>query len=304
MLAAFEDSVVTGLRLLAPLFLAVSVGAVAGALSFGGWTFSLEALAPKLDKLDPLAGLKRVFGWSGLTELVKAVAKFVVVALCAGLVLSSMAADFLGLGRLPIQEALPRAAYLCALSFLGFSAVLLVIAACDVPMQWWQYQRRLRMSRQELRDELKETEGKPEVRSRIRSIQQELATRRMMDAVPKADVVATNPTHYAVALRYDARRMRAPRVVAKGADLIALNIRNVARAHGVPLFEHPVLARALYATTDIGKEIPPRLYMAVAQVLTYVYQLRDRRSRRTPRRPAIRIDADVVPGHAPPRAEA
>jgi flagellar biosynthetic protein FlhB len=295
LLRAFLHAMTDGLGMLAPLFVAVTVAAVAGALGFGGWVFSTEPLVPKLEKLDPLSGLKRVFGWNGLIELAKALAKFLLVALIAAVLLWNLAGDFFGLGRLPIEAALSRGAYLCALSFVGLAAALLLIAAIDVPSQWWQFQRRMRMSRQELKDELKETEGNPEVRSRIRSAQQELATRRMMEEVRRADVVTTNPSHFAVALRYDAKRMRAPRVVAKGADLVALNIRNVARASGVPLFEHPLLARALYFTTAIGMEIPPRLYMAVAQVLTYVYQLRERPATgpNAPRRPDIEIGPDV-----------
>jgi len=308
LLQTFVDAIGSGLALLAPLLVAVVVAGIAGALAFGGWAFSTQPLAPKFEKLDPIAGLKRVFGWNGLLELAKALAKFVLVAAFAMVLLWVLADDFVRLGRLPIDIALSRAAYLTALSFLGLSATLLIIAGIDVPAQSWQFQRRMRMTRQELKEEFKETEGRPEVRSRIRAAQQELATRRMMEEVPKADVVATNPTHYAVALRYDASRMRAPRVVAKGADLVALSIRNVAKANGVPLFEHPLLTRALYYTTAIGMEIPPRLYMAVAQVLTYIYQLRDGAAAgpQAPRRPDIEIEPDVFtdPSAASGEAEA
>ncbi|NNC65941.1 MAG: flagellar biosynthesis protein FlhB [Gammaproteobacteria bacterium] len=306
LLQTFVDAIGGGLALLAPLLVVVVVAAVTGALAFGGWMFSLQPLAPKLDKLNPITGLKRVFGWNGLLELGKALAKFLLVAAFAIVLLWVLADDFVGLGRLPVDIALSRAGYLVGLSFLGLSATLLIIAGIDVPAQWWQFQRRMRMTRQEIKEEFKETEGRPEVRSRIRAAQQELATRRMMEDVGKADVVATNPTHYAVALRYDASRMRAPRVVAKGADLVALSIRNVAKAHGVPLFEHPLLTRALYYTTAIGMEIPPRLYMAVAQVLTYVYQLRDGGATgpQAPRRPDIEIEPDVFTDPSVARAEA
>jgi flagellar biosynthetic protein FlhB len=305
LLQTFVDAIGSGLALLAPLLVTVVVAGVGGALAFGGWTFSAQPLVPKLEKLDPIAGLKRVFGWNGLLELAKALAKFVLVAAFAIVLLWVLADDFVGLGRLPVDIALSRAGYLTALSFLGLSATLLIIAGIDVPAQWWQFQRRMRMTRQELKEEFKETEGRPEVRSRIRAAQQELSTRRMMEEVSRADVVATNPTHYAVALRYDASRMRAPRVVAKGADLIALSIRNVAKASGVPLFEHPLLTRALYYTTAIGMEIPPRLYMAVAQVLTYVYQLRDGAGAgpQAPRRPDIEIEPDVFTDPSAARGE-
>jgi len=172
-------------------------------------------------------------------------------------------------------------------------AAIVIVAAVDVPWQLWQHLSKLRMTRQEIRDELKETEGSPEIKSRIRSVQQELARRRMMQEIPKADVVVVNPTHYSVALRYDERRMRAPVVVAKGVDAVALRIREIAAEHRVPIFEAPPLARALYRSVDIGAEIPASLYVAVAQVLTYVYQLRA--ARRTGEVPPVppKIDPSI-----------
>ena len=180
------------------------------------------------------------------------------------------------LGTLTLDAAIGRSAWLVGACLTGLAASLLLVAAADVPFQFWHHRRQLRMTKQEAKDEQKETEGRPEVRSRIRSLQRAIATRRMMADVPKADLVAMNPTHYAVALRYDAKTMKAPRVVAKGADLIAWQIRRLAEAHKVPIFEHPQFARALYFTSDIGKEVSPRLYVAVAQVLTYIYQLTGR----------------------------
>jgi flagellar biosynthetic protein FlhB len=175
------------------------------------------------------------------------------------------------------------------------TAALVLVAAVDVPFQVWSHRRNLRMTRQELLDELKQTEGRPEVRSRVRAAQRELARRRMMQDVPRADVVVTNPTHYSVALRYEPGRMRAPRVLAKGRDLVALEIRRVAAEHGVPLFEAPPLARAIYATTEIGRDIPSGLYLAVAQVLTYVYQLRAARGDAARvRRPAPEVPAEFL----------
>jgi flagellar biosynthetic protein FlhB len=269
-----------GLLLLAPLWIAVLAATFAGPAAFGGWAFSFEALAPKLGKLNPLSGLKRVFGWTGLVELAKALAKFLLVAIVAVVLLWQLTADLLSLGTLAVEAGLGRAARVTALAFVGFAATLAVIAAADVPFQYWQHRRQLRMTKQELKDEQKETDGKPEVRSRIRSAQQEMSKRRMMADVPKADVVIVNPTHFAVALSYDAATMKAPRVLAKGADLIALNIRRIAEAHRVPVFEHPPFARALYYNTTLGQDIPPRLYVAVAQVLTYVYQLDGRLGRK------------------------
>lgn len=271
--AALGSGIAAGIEMLAPLMIAVVAAAVLGAVALGGWSFSFEALAPNFGKLDPLAGLRRIFGWTGLSELAKSLAKFAVVVMAAGVLFANLAPDFLALGSLTLQAALARATWLAGVSFAALSATLLLIAAADAPFQYWQHRRQLRMTKQEAKDEQKETEGRPEVRSRIRQLQRAIATRRMMADVPKADLVAMNPTHYAVALRYDGGKMRAPRVVAKGQDLIALNIRRVAEKHGVPVFEHPEFTRALYFTSEIGAEISPRLYVAVAQVLTYIYQL-------------------------------
>ena len=294
------------MTLMSPLWIALVVAALIGVLSFGGWVFSIEALKPNLEKLNPVTGMKRVFGWNGLSELAKAMGKFVLVGVAAAVLLWVLAGEFMSLGRLAIDAGLRKAAWLVALSFAGLSSVLILIAAVDVPFQAWQFKRRLRMTKQEVKDEQKETEGKPELRARIRAAQQEIASRRMMEEVPSADVVATNPTHYAVALRYDAENMKAPRVVAKGVDLVALNIRRVADAHDVPLFEHPPLAQALFHTTSLGEEVPPRLYVAVAQVLTYVYQLKELKvpGVRTTRpgasrpgvlpKPEIEIDPDLL----------
>ena len=288
-------SIGLGLELLAPLMVVLAVAAVLGTLALGGWVFSVQAVAPKLEKLNPFTGIKRVFGLNGLVELAKALGKFLVVAVAASALLWQLAPEFVALGKLTAQGALERAGWLATVCFLGFAGALTLIAAADVPFQFWHYRRQLRMTRQEVKDEQKETEGQPELRSRIRSQQQQIASQRMMLEVPKADVIATNPSHYAVALRYDAERMRAPRVVAKGADLLALAIRRVGEAHGVPIFEHPPLARALFQSTRLGQEISPRLYVAVAQVLTYIYQLRAHGGDvRAPRQPDIEIDPDLL----------
>ncbi len=257
-----------------PVLGAVFAAALIAPLALGGWTFSGQALVPDFSRLSPIQGLKRVFGWHGLVELLKALAKCVLVGGVAAVVIYAYMDDAIGLGRMPVQGGIARAAHLVGMAFVWMSAALVVVAAADIPFQLWDFQQRLRMSRHEVREEMKETDGRPEVKSRIRQLQQQFARRRMMEQVPKADVVITNPTHFAVALRYDALKMRAPRVVAKGADLVALAIRRVAEAHKVPTFESPVLARALYRNVDIGKEIPGGLYVAVAQVLTYIYQMR------------------------------
>jgi flagellar biosynthetic protein FlhB len=277
------EALFAGIRLLLPIAAATIAAALLGSLALGGWSFSGTALTPNFSRMNPISGFGRIASFNGLAELLKALAKFAVVASVAGLLLWRFGGDFLELGSLTVDAAIARAARLAGVCLAGLAASLLLVAAADVPFQFWHHRRKLRMTKQEAKDELKETEGRPEVRSRIRTLQRAIATRRMMADVAKADVVAMNPTHYAVALRYDAKTMKAPRVVAKGADLVAFQIRRVAEAHKVPVFEHPQFARALFHTSEIGKEISPRLYVAVAQVLTYIYQLTGRTAPRAKR---------------------
>lgn len=276
-------------------FAAILLAAVfLSAAAIGGWSFSFEAMAFKPERMSPAKGLKRIFSANSVNELLKAVAKFAVVALIAVTWLWWSVDELLGLGRQSAVTGIGRAVEICGLSLLVISCGLILIAGVDVPFQLWQYRKKLRMTRQEVRDELKETEGRPEVKSRIRMLQQQAATRRMMEELPTADVVITNPTHFAVALRYDEATMGAPKVIAKGKDLLAARIREVAEQHDVPLFSAPPLARVLYRTTEIGDEIPARLYTAVAQVLAYIYQLNQalRPGQRRPEPPAPEIDED------------
>ncbi len=277
LLSTLAATAADALFLLLPLLAALLVVAVLAPLALGGWTFSTEALALKPERLNPAKGLARVFSLNGLAELAKALAKFTVLALTAGLLLWRDMGSILSLGGQGLAPALSGAASLLLNSFLVLCGALVSIAALDVPYQYWRHHQQLRMNRQDLREELKETEGRPEVKSRQRALQREVARRRMMQEVPRADVVVTNPTHFAVALRYRPETMAAPRVVAKGADLVAQRIRGLAAEHGVPLLSAPPLARALYHGTRLGQEIPAGLYQAVAQVLAYVYALRRQR---------------------------
>lgn len=258
---------------LAPFLGAVMLAAVAAPALLGGWVVSGKALVPNAGRLNPVAGLGRMFGTTGLAELLKSLAKFLLVGGAAAAVIFWMFDDMMRLGAMSLEPAIRASARLLSTAGLVICLPLLVIAAADAPFQAWSHRRRLRMTRQELRDELKETDARPEVKSRLRAAQREIARRRMMQEVPAASVVITNPTHYAVALRYEATRMRAPRVVAKGRDLVALEIRRVARENGVPVFESPALARAIYASTPLYRDVPAGLYVAVAQVLAYVYQV-------------------------------
>lgn len=215
-----------------------------------------------------------MFGIQSLMELIKALCKFLLVATAAIIIIYYSMQDLIGLGFMTVVSATANAGSLLLWSFIGFSAVLILVAAIDVPFQLWNHKKQLKMTLQEVKDEMKESEGRPEVKSQIRRMQRQLSESRMMDAVPTADVVITNPTHYAVALKYDQDGNGAPRVVAKGQDFMAKRIREVAAEHDIPLFEAPPLARALHGMVDIGHEIPADLYKAVAQVLAYVFQLK------------------------------
>lgn len=268
-----KSGTIHALKAMAPLILVAGIAAVVTPAALGGWSFSVSSMAFKGERINPGAGLKRIFALRGLVELAKALAKFVLVGGIGVVVLLSMADELLALGRLPVYEALESSGRLITLAFVMFSASLILIAAVDVPFQAWDHMKKMRMTKQEVKEEAKETEGRPEIRSRMRQMQQEAAGKRMLEDIPIASVVVTNPTHFAVALKYDGSTMSAPVVVAKGADHMAAKIREVAHEHAVPLFEAPPLARALFASTEIGDDIPEELYLGVAQVLTYIFQL-------------------------------
>jgi flagellar biosynthetic protein FlhB len=268
------EALISGVVLIAPVLLLVVVMAVGSALALGGWTFSLDAISFKPDKLDPVQGMGRVFSLRGLVEMLKGFAKFLVVAVVAMVVLWAKGQEFLSLGSEPVMQGLAHTGNLIGWSFLAISASMLLIAAIDVPFQLWDHHRQLKMTLQEVKEEFKQTEGSPEIKARQRKLQMQMAQRRMMEEVPKADVVITNPTHYAVALRYDQLKMAAPIVVAKGADLVAARIRAIAAENQVPILEAAPLARSLYHSTELNQAVPAGLYRAVAQVLAYVYHLR------------------------------
>ncbi|HEY2417728.1 MAG TPA: flagellar biosynthesis protein FlhB [Steroidobacteraceae bacterium] len=263
-----------GLVVTGPIFGLTLVAALLSPLAIGGWNMSFTALVPDFARLNPVAGLQRLFSLRGLAELVKAYAKFLLVGLIAVIFLRAKTPELLSLGSEPLNVAMAHAVNLTGSALLALSGSLAIIAGVDVPLTLRQYMNQLRMSRQEVRQEHRESDGSPEVKGRIRRMQQDLARRRMLQEVPKADVVITNPTHYSVALRYDEKRMRAPIVVAKGVDEVAANIRKIAVENKVPVFEAPPLARVLFRDVDLNAEVPASLYVAVAQVLTYVLQLR------------------------------
>lgn len=249
--------------------------ALAAGLASGGWNFTLKPLAPQFGKLDPLAGIARLFSGAHLAEAAKACLLSLLLVLAGAAMLKSLWPGAAALLAMPLPQALVSAGDLLQRGLLVIGLVLAVFAVIDVPLQRQMLARKLRMSVEELKREMRESEGNTEVKSKMRVRMREIVNRRMLAAVPRADLVVMNPTHYAVALKYDEAKMGAPRVVAKGADLLALRIRDIARESRVPVLQAPPLARALYAHTDVDQEIPARLFGAVAPVLAWVYQLRD-----------------------------
>lgn len=262
------------LMALAPLFAMMVVAAVVAPMMLGGWLLSGKAVSPNFGKLDPLAGIGRMFSSQSLAELFKALAKSLLIGGVAYLVIMDELEAAMALLGQPESTAFPHAIMLVARSCALIASALLLVALVDVPWQLWTYYKKLRMSREDVRQEHKESEGDPHIKAQIRRQQQAIAKRRMMSEVPKADIVVTNPTHFAVALKYVDGDMRAPRVVAKGTDLIAQRIREIAVANKVAILEAPPLTRALYKHTRLGDEIPAGLYTAVAEVLAWVYQLK------------------------------
>ncbi len=248
--------------------------AIASPLLIGGWLFSAHALMPDFGRMSLFKGLGRLVSVNALVELGKAVAKAVLVGAVSYLVMKSQIDAVLGLMVEPPRAGSLHMTQILFSSFMLIVMSLVLIAAIDAPYQMWQYAKKLMMTRQEVRQEAKESEGNPEIKAKIRQQQRDMARRRMMSEVPTADVVVTNPTHYAVALKYADGKMGAPKVVAKGADAVAAKIRELAAANNVPLLEAPPLARALFKHTELGDEIPEGLYTAVAEVLAYVFQLR------------------------------
>jgi flagellar biosynthetic protein FlhB len=272
--ASLTTAGTAALWLLAPIFAVALVATLAAPLATGGIHFSGQALGFKGSRLDPLAGVGRMFSMRSLVELAKALLKVAVIAAAAAVVLRNGFPELVSLSTAPLKSATSSALDLTGLAALALAAALAGIGLVDLPYQIWDWHKRQRMTREELKQEYKESEGSPEVKGKVRQMQAQIARRRMMADVPTADVVVTNPTHFAVALKYDDRKHGAPIVVAKGVDYVAEQIREIAKKSKVTLLEAPPLARALYRTTEIGAEIPSALYVAVAQVLAYVFQLR------------------------------
>ena len=259
---------------LQPVLITLLIAALVGPISLGGWLFAAGSLAPKFSRMNPAAGIKRMFSAKALIELLKALAKFFIILIVALLVLKSDIDDLLRIAHEPLELAVIHSLQVVAWSALWMACGLILIAAVDVPVQLWESHQKLLMTKQEVRDEHKDQEGRPEVKQRIRQLQRDMSQRRMMAAIPDADVIITNPTHYAVALKYDPEKGGAPMLLAKGSDFLALKIREIGTKHNILLLESPALARSIYYSTELEQEIPAGLYLAVAQVLAYVYQIR------------------------------
>lgn len=269
-----QGLIVQGIWMITPFLLLMALIALLSPMLLGGWSFSAKAMAPKLSKLNPVKGIKRMFSAKALLELFKALAKFVLVISIAAFFLYSIFGEVLALGVEPLKIAFAHAGEIIVHAFIFVSLSLIIIASIDVPFQLWDHNRQLKMTKQEVKEEFKQQEGNPEVKGRIRQIQREMSQQRMMQKVPEADVIVTNPTHFAVALKYDAEGMQEPVVLAMGVDFLASQIRTIAQQHDIPIVEAPPLARALYYNAEIDQAIPYDLFKAVAAVLAYVYQLK------------------------------
>ena len=308
MLDEMSALVARALWLVLPLGVLMMLAALAAGVASGGWNFSWQAMEPKLGKLDPLAGIKRMFSLHQLGDTLKTCGLALVLFTLAALYLQGALPSFTALLALPLPAALVGAGAVIQSGLLLLLLALAAFALVDVPLQRWRLQRRLRMSVEEMKKENKDVEGNLEIKSKIRARMRALANRRMLAAVPSADVVIMNPSHYAVALKYDDAVMAAPRVVAKGIDLMAMRIRDAARAAGVPVLQAPPLARALYAHAEVDAEVPAALFAAVAQVLAWVFHLRQAmdggRSGAAPPQPEVPPELDPATKAARPGAEA
>ncbi|MCK5830006.1 MAG: flagellar biosynthesis protein FlhB [Methylococcales bacterium] len=270
----FDKVLLDGILLIVPMVLCLGVVALLTPIMMGGWNFSAESMSPKFSKMNPASGLKRMFGLQGWVELLKSIVKVVLIFTVAGSLFKGYLDQFMTLNSLSLSTAVVQAGDIILFGFLILSSTLILIVAIDVPYQLWNNNKQLKMTKQEVKDESKQQEGNPEIKGQIRRKQMEMAQQRMMNEVPKADVIVTNPTHFAIALKYEQHGNGAPTLVAKGVDLVAAQIRNSAMGADVPLVAAPPLARALFYSTELGEEIPKGLFLAVAQILAYVFQLK------------------------------
>lgn len=293
--SVFGGQLSEAFTLILPILLFTLVAAIAASGMTGGFLFSLKAAAPKASKLSPIAGFKRMFGTHALVELSKALLKFTLVTTVLWFSVASQMDTLINLGRMGLEPAMQAAGSMIAQSALWVALSLAMIALIDVPYQKYAFTKRMRMTKQEIKDEFKEMEGHPEIKAQIRRRQREMANARMIQRIKDADVVITNPEHFAVALEYDPSGDGAPVLVAKGTDHMAARIREEAGLHGVHVFEAPPLARALYFTTDLERQVPEELYHAVAQVIAYVFSLEARAPGQSARtKPSVQLPASML----------
>lgn len=274
MMLHLSDTTYSAIEALLPFFGVLVLACLIGPTALGGFLFSGKALVPKLSRMDPVKGLQRMFSMNSLVELFKSIGKVVLVGSASIAMLMLFYSEILGLANENINAAIEHMLIIIGWSILAVSASMILIAAIDVPYQIFDHSKKMKMTLHEVKDEMKDTEGKPEVKNKVRQMQREMAQRRMLEAVPEADVIITNPEHFSVALKYDVNGGGAPTVLAKGVDFMAIKIREIANANDVLILETPPLARAIYFTTELDEEIPSTLYLAVAQVLAYVFQLK------------------------------
>ncbi|WP_347558314.1 flagellar biosynthesis protein FlhB [Robbsia sp. KACC 23696] len=274
MLHRASDALTLAAMAISPILIAITLAALLSPLALGGWLLTTKPLAPNFGRLNPISGLGKMFSTHALAQLGMGIAKCVLVGTVATLVALHYKDDVIGLLTEPVRVALPHAANMVGVVCAATVGAMLLLVAADVPYQLWSHAKKLRMTKEEVKREYKENEGDPHIKGKIREQQRAMARRRMMSQIPTADVIITNPTHFAVALRYADNGMRAPRVVAKGADLVAARIKEIAKENGIPVLEAPPLARSLYKHVQLNREIPAQLYGAVAEVLAWVFQLR------------------------------
>ncbi|MDB5980748.1 MAG: flhB [Pseudomonas sp.] len=276
-----------------PLMIMMVLAALLGPISLGGWLFSASTMAPNFGRMNPLSGLKRMVSTNALVELIKSIFKFAITLIVALYVLSKDKNDLISIAHEPLEQAILHSVQVVGWSALWMACGLMIIAAVDVPYQLYEAHKKLLMTKQEVRDEHKDNDGRPEVKQRIRQLQREMSQRRMLSSIPKADVIITNPTHFAVALQYDPEQGGAPMLLAKGTDFLALKIREIGVEHKVLMLESPALARSIYYSTELDQEIPAGLYLAVAQVLAYVYQIRQHRAGKGKRPDPLKDDLPI-----------
>jgi flagellar biosynthetic protein FlhB len=270
-----SDQIIDLLIAFAPLGVALMVAALAAPILVGGWNFSTNLLVPNFERLDPIKGMGNLFSQNSLVELVKAIAKAILIGVVAYFVIAADFAQLITLSLVPVEVGLAETGLFLVKAFVFIVGALVVIALVDVPYQLYSYAEKHKMSIHELKQESKEGNGNPEIKAKIRQQQREMSRRRMMSNVQKADVIITNPTHYSVAIQYKEGDMRAPILLAKGADTLALRIREIAKEHEILILESPKLARAIYANTELDTEIPEALYLAVAEILAFVFQVKN-----------------------------